>query len=328
MSTARVALTFEAGGDPATAARVLDTLHDAGAAATIFLDGRWSAEHPDLIRRMTAEGHELGNHAYTHPDLTLLGDEEIREELRRTDELAQHITGQRAHPWLRPPFGACNDHVREVAAAEGYRVVQRDAVDGGHWPGANTPERVLRRTLENAADGAVIAYHLSSPLTLAALPQIVEWVRAGGYALVHLSDLPAVSERAERHADLAAMEVEPGYLQALRRGARVWSINLPEFGGRAIHADGATVDVAATDGWAATLVTATEDVAWRPALHRDRYLLVVAGAVECLLRPQGEEQPCARAIGRPGDFILWAEGCEARLAAFHDRRRWIVMILG
>ncbi len=193
----RMALTFEAGGDPVVAGQVLDVLRDMRTIATIFLDGAWSARFPDLVRRMAAEGHELGNHAYNHPDLTLLDDEAVREELRRTDQLARELTGQPAHPWLRPPFGTFDDRIRQLAAADGYRIVQRFAVDGAHWPGETTPESVLNRTLDLSADGAVIAFHLNSPITLQALPTIIERLRSAGYVFVRLSDLPGIHERAE-----------------------------------------------------------------------------------------------------------------------------------
>lgn len=326
MSGQIMALTFEAGGDPSIAGRVLNVLRESAARATIFLDGAWSAQNADLVKRMSAEGHELGNHAYTHPDLTRIGDEEVREELRRTDALAQQLTGQRAHPWLRPPFGAFDARVRLLAAADGYRIVQRDAVDGGHWPGDNTPDSVLKRTLENAAPGAVIAYHLSSPLTLEALPAIIRDLRAAGYGLVRLSDLAHVTERAERHTDFAGVKVEPGYLQVMQRGARVWSLNLLEYGARANRPDGKREVIAQTDEATISLTMGVE-LDWQPASSVDRYLLVVAGALECTFRPAGEESPVARAVGRPYDLILWAAGCEARITPFGDSRRWIVMIL-
>jgi peptidoglycan-N-acetylglucosamine deacetylase len=196
-SAPRVALTFEAGGDPIVVGQVLDVLRDTRTSATIFLDGAWSARYPDLVRRMAAEGHELGNHAYNHPDLTGLDDNTVREELSRTDQLARELTGQPAHPWLRPPYGTFDDRIRKLAAADGYRIVQRFAVDGAHWPGETTPDSVLNRSLDLSRDGAVIAYHLNSPITLQVLPAIIERLQAEGYEFVRLSDLPGVSERDE-----------------------------------------------------------------------------------------------------------------------------------
>src|SRR5215207_10660052 len=172
--TKPIALTFEAGGDPTICNQMLNVLSIMQTPATIFLAGNWSEQYPELVRRMSAEGYEFGNHSYTHLDLTQCDDEQVREELRRTDAVITQLTGQRAFPWFRPPYDAIDERIRQIAISEGYRLVQRSALDGGHWPGETTPELVQRRSLENAFDGAVLTYHLDSPNTLVVLPQIIE----------------------------------------------------------------------------------------------------------------------------------------------------------
>jgi len=185
-----VALAFEAGGDPAGCARTLAVLREAGAAATIFLDGRWAEANPDLVKIMAADGHELGNHAYSHPDLTRLDDDEIARELSRTEEVALRLTGRSTKPWFRPPFQRFDDRVRRIAARGGFRCLSRDALDGGSYPGPSTPEAILRRSVEQIAGGAVLTYHLHNLDTARVLPDIIAHLRSAGVRPVTVSQLP------------------------------------------------------------------------------------------------------------------------------------------
>lgn len=328
MNTPRVALTFEAGGDEKVAAQMLDRLRSASARATIFLHGAWASGYPDLVRRMVNEGHELGNHTYTHPNLTFLEDKQIREELRRTSELAQQLTGRPAGPWFRPPFGAIDKRVRDVVSTEGYQIVQRNAVDGGHWPGRTTGAKIVTRTLENAYDGGVIAYHLGSAQTLRVMPPILAELRKSGCRLVTLSSLPTVNERPESHPDLVDLEIEPGYLQVEQPPARAWSMNLLEYGARASHEPGTTVRLTETGYGVTKLHVGQGEETWQVAANEDRHLLAIAGTVECRFRLEGEEMVAIRALARQHEFILWPAGHEMQLAAPGGaRRRWIVLIL-
>lgn len=196
----RLALTFETGGDRSATEQNLAVLVDQQIRCTIFLYGGWSVQYSDVIRRMAANGHELGNHTYTHPDLTQCPDEQVLDELQRTDELAQRLTGQRAFPWFRPPFGTMDERVRRIVTGLGYRIVQRNAVDGSHWPGETTPAAILARCVGAAADNAVLTFHLGSTLTRQTLPAVIDALGTAGFAFVSLSELPVVSEYPESKA--------------------------------------------------------------------------------------------------------------------------------
>lgn len=320
-----VALNFEAGGDPTVCASMLDILSAARVPATIFLAGNWSEQYPELVRRISSDGHELGNHSYTHPDLTLCPDAQIRDELRRTDEAISRITGERANRWFRPPYDAIDARVAEIARDEGYQLVQRSALDGGHWPGETTPELVRRRSLDNAYAGAVLTYHLDSAKTLAVLSDIIEDLRATGYELVRLADLPSVSERPERHPDFAALELEPGYLQVLKRGSRAWSLNLIEYGARGNAPANTQIPLAADGSERLRLLTAQAVTEWQPASEHDRYLFVVAGTPECFFRTRDDPEARIRAVGAAGDLILWSKDYEFNTGV--SQHSWIMLII-
>lgn len=319
-----IALTFEAGGDPVVCGQMLDVLRAAGTPATIFLAGSWSDQYPELVRRMADDGHEFGNHSYTHPDLTQVSDDDVHQELYRTDEAVTRLAARRAFPWFRPPYDAVDARVSRIAREEGYRLIQRNAVDGGHWNGETTPESVLSRTLDNAYDGAVITYHLDSPKTLAVLAQVIERLREAGYRLVCLSELPTVSERPERHPDFVTLDIDPGYMQVFKRGARAWSMNVLEFGARANCPTDSPIRLVENMGTgAAALWTGTSAGDWQPAADHDRHLLVLAGEVECTFRARGDPAVLIRVVGRPGDFVLWSQDYELRTEA-HEH--WLALI--
>lgn len=322
--TIPLALNFEAGGDPNLCTLMLDVLSITQAPATIFLAGNWSEQYPELVRRMSAEGHELGNHSYSHPDLTQCSDEQVREELHLTDAVIQQLTGQRANLWFRPPYDAIAARVRQIAIDEGYRLVQRSALDGGHWPGETTPELVQTRSMENAYEGAVLTYHLDSPNTLAVLHHIIESLRAAGFELVRLSDLPSFSERPERRHHFAALEIEPGYLQVLKRHSRAWSMNVTEFGARTNTLTDMPIPLAATYAGGVSLLTSSGVTDWQSASSKDRYLLVLAGAPECFFRTRDDPAVRIRAVGAPGDLILWSKDYEFSTGL--SQQSWIVLI--
>ena len=325
MTTRQLAITFEAGGDPTACGQMLDILSQTGVPATIFLWGHWSEQYPELVRRISECGHEFGNHSYTHPDLTQCDDEQVRDELRRTDALAVSLTGQHTIPWLRPPYDAVDERVRQIAILEGYQLVQRSALDGGHYPpGAATPALVRSRSLEHAYEGAVLTYHLDSPLTVSVLADIIGDLRAAGYELVRLSELPLVSERPERLPDFASLAATPGYLQVLRRGAPAWSLNVLEYGARVSAPLGSPVPLVNSGSSPVSILTSSGGEEVQPAGGRDRYLLVMAGRVECWFHPRGDPVPRVRAVGCPGDLILWAKDVELRTGA--SPQAWIVLI--
>jgi peptidoglycan/xylan/chitin deacetylase (PgdA/CDA1 family) len=119
----QVALTFDAGASAAYTPAILATLREQGVRVTIFLTGSFAERNPELVKQMVADGHELANHTYTHPDLTQMSDAAIRRELRRTEEVVQEISGATTKPYFRPPYGARDNRVRQVAAEEGYRTI-------------------------------------------------------------------------------------------------------------------------------------------------------------------------------------------------------------
>ncbi len=148
-----VYLTFDDGPHPTYTPQVLDVLARYGARATFFVLGSLAESHPDLLERITAEGHTLANHTWNHEDLAGLSQPSLDQTVTRT----QAVLGERATPCLRPPYGSTDAFTQEWAAAHGLDLVLW-TVDTNDWrkPGAYA---IAGEILAGAADGAVVLMH-------------------------------------------------------------------------------------------------------------------------------------------------------------------------
>ena len=179
-----VALTFDDGPGPYTA-ELLDELRAADVRATFFVTGLNAAQRPDLVRLAAADGHTIGNHTWSHPRLPALGTAGIAAEIDRTTEAlaaAGVTTGL-----LRPPYGETGPAVAAVAAERGMAQVLWD-VDTEDWRNRDVGV-TTQRVLDGAHPGAIVLMHDIHPTTVAAVPGIVDALRAEGYALVTVPEL-------------------------------------------------------------------------------------------------------------------------------------------
>ena len=122
-----VALTFDDGPNPKWTPRLLDVLGEQDVKATFFMLGRRAEAEPELVRRVAAEGHLIGNHSWSHPNLARSWTSRVREELTRTSETLEQITGERIR-YFRPPYGARRPVVFRIARELGLRVVTWNAM--------------------------------------------------------------------------------------------------------------------------------------------------------------------------------------------------------
>jgi cellulose synthase/poly-beta-1,6-N-acetylglucosamine synthase-like glycosyltransferase/peptidoglycan/xylan/chitin deacetylase (PgdA/CDA1 family)/spore germination protein YaaH len=198
----RVAITFDDGPDPKWTPRILQILKARNAPAAFFVLGTQAQHYPDLLERIVREGHEIGNHSYTHQNLAEAGDQQIELELNATTRLIEAETG-RSTAFFRPPYNSDGTPAEpgelralRVARDLGYLTVTQ-SIDPDDWekPGADA---LLRRVKDQrAAGGSVILLHDGGgdrSQTAAALPAIIDYLRERGDEIVPLSkliDLPA-----------------------------------------------------------------------------------------------------------------------------------------
>jgi len=187
----RVTLTFDDGPDPAWTPRILDLLARRGVHAAFFVIGGNAQSHPDLVRREFAEGHTVGNHTFTHPDLARVSPLRMEVELNVTEKLLEWITGR--HPRLfRPPYHsdqaldeAPTAQVIARASAMGYFTLGQD-IDPEDFS-LRDPQEIARRVLAKARGGSVILLHDGGgnrQATVDALPLILDGLAQQGIQVV------------------------------------------------------------------------------------------------------------------------------------------------
>ena len=119
----RVALTFDAGATGETMPAVLNVLRQRHIHITMFFTGKFVEEYPDSVKQAVLDGHEIANHTYSHTNSLLLTDQQLEDELARTESIIYKLTGVSTKPYWRPPYGSRNNHVLNVAQSQGYRSI-------------------------------------------------------------------------------------------------------------------------------------------------------------------------------------------------------------
>lgn len=188
-----IALTFDAGPGEHTA-RLLDILREKNIHATFFLLGKnHVVTRPDLVRRLSDEGHEVANHTWSHRRLDQLGRDEIREELSRTQDAIAKITGRRP-TLMRPPQGRINDDVAEVSKELGLAQILWSATAKDY--STTDSELIKTRILDQAGRDGIILLHDIYDGTVPAVPGIIDELEKRGYTFVTVPELlaPAKAE--------------------------------------------------------------------------------------------------------------------------------------
>jgi peptidoglycan/xylan/chitin deacetylase (PgdA/CDA1 family) len=188
----RIALTFDAGATGTTCPRIMAALHDHGVHITMFFTGKFAEQYPDCLKEAVADGHELGNHTYSHLDSRDLTDDQLIGELSRAEIIIRNLTGVSTKPYWRPPFGAYNAHVLNVAASQGYRSIYwtLDSLDSVGQP--KTPDFIFNRVTNTKGvelDGAIILQHFGSDASADALPRELDRLQEMGLQVVTISGL-------------------------------------------------------------------------------------------------------------------------------------------
>ena len=182
-----IALTFDDGPSAALTPKLLDLLAAHHIKATFFVIGENVAEHPEIVSRAAREGHEIGNHSWSHPNLGKMSDESVRRQLRQTDDAIKSATGNRP-TLMRPPYGSITAREKRWIHDEfGYDIILWD-VDPYDWkrPG---PAVVRARILKETRPGSIVLSHDIHPGTIEAMPSTFDELEAKGFKFVTVSEL-------------------------------------------------------------------------------------------------------------------------------------------
>jgi peptidoglycan/xylan/chitin deacetylase (PgdA/CDA1 family) len=185
-----IALTFDDGPHPKLTPKLLALLAARHIKVTFFLIGENVQSHPEIAKEEIAEGHEVGNHSWSHPNLRKLPEDKVRSEMQRTDDVIKAAIG-RSPTLMRPPYG-------ELSATQGlwinkefgYKIIRWD-VDPLDWkdPG---PSVVAARILSQTRPGSIILSHDIHAGTVAAMPIVIDTLLAKGYKFVTVPELLAM----------------------------------------------------------------------------------------------------------------------------------------
>lgn len=192
----QVAISFDDGPDPEWTPRILDILKAHGVKASFFMVGSNIEDDPKIVRRIVNEGHEIGIHTFTHPNLARVSHERAFLECNATERVIETVTG-RSTLLFRPPYNAdSRPHsdeelvALEVAQQLGYLTVT-DTIDPEDWSNPG-PDKILQRIKDARSYGNIILLHDAGgdrEDTVQALPKIIEYLQARGDQIVPLSTL-------------------------------------------------------------------------------------------------------------------------------------------
>ena len=187
-----IAMTFDDGPSGPLTPKLLDLAAKKHIKLTFFLIGENAAHYPQLVQRELAEGHQVGNHSYTHPDLARMSDDAVRAEIQKTQDAIINASGYKPVV-MRPPYGALTARQRLWVSHDfGFKIILWD-VDPLDWrnPGSSV---VAQRIIAGTRPGSIILSHDIHSGTVDAMPQVFDTLLAKGYKFVTVSELLAMDK--------------------------------------------------------------------------------------------------------------------------------------
>ncbi|GBG96690.1 polysaccharide deacetylase family protein [Lactococcus termiticola] len=178
-----IALTFDDGPNPQTTPGLLQTLKSKGVVATFFALGQQAQANPDIIKQEAAAGNEVASHTWDHKDLTTLSPGAAKQEILSAHDTINSLSGQNTNIF-RPPYGSYNQSTLALTdlAAVNW------SIDTNDWR-YNSPAPVVQNAMSAAHPGAIILMHDIHPWSVAAVPQIIDQLKAQGYTFVTVTKL-------------------------------------------------------------------------------------------------------------------------------------------
>lgn len=179
----KIALTFDDGPHPKFTEQILDGLKERDVQATFFVTGEHAELHPDIIERMNKEGHIIGNHTYSHIQLTTGNRDSFKDELLKTNQILNEITGEETL-YVRPPYGTWDKSFE----TELNMIPVLWNVDPLDWC-ASDASGVVNKVLKEADENAIILMHDYYETSVTAALQIVDELQARGYTFVTVEEI-------------------------------------------------------------------------------------------------------------------------------------------
>ncbi|MGE7840035.1 polysaccharide deacetylase family protein [Lysinibacillus sp. NPDC093712] len=186
-----IALTFDDGPSPKVTPRVLQTLKQHEAKATFFMLGSRVEMYPSIAAQVAAEGHEIANHTFSHPNLKKMTHKEMIEEIDKTNNIIEMATGVTS-TLFRPPYGVYNQDILNYTTSNNYTTILW-SVDSLDWKSRN-PTTIKKEILSNVTNKSVVLMHDIHTATAEALPELLMTLKKEGYEFVTVSELLTLQE--------------------------------------------------------------------------------------------------------------------------------------
>lgn len=183
-------LTFDNGYENGYTGKILDVLKEKKVPAIFFVTGHYIKDQPELLRRMVAEGHLIGNHSWSHPDITTVSNEKMNQELNKVRDEVAALTGQTQMLYLRTPRGIFSERTLAASKELGYTNVFWSVAYKDWDPKSHNGWRyAYDRVMAQLHPGAVILLHSVSRDNAEAIGQIIDAARQQGYEFKSLDQL-------------------------------------------------------------------------------------------------------------------------------------------
>lgn len=184
-------LTFDAGYENGYTAAILDTLKKHAVPAAFFVVGHFAEQNPELIKRMVAEGHTVGNHTYHHPDMSAIGTQEaFAAELRQLETTYREIVGSEMPKFYRPPQGKYSEQNLKMASDMGYKTFFWSlAYVDWYVDDQPTADEAFSKLLPRTHPGAIVLLHSTSRTNCEILDHLLTKWKEMGYTFGELSDV-------------------------------------------------------------------------------------------------------------------------------------------
>lgn len=187
-----IAFTFDDGPHPTYTIELLDILHEVSGKATFFMIGEEIERNRSIAEAVHNEGHEIGNHTYSHPSLPGLPIHEASEEIRKTDEIIRSITLQEVSSF-RPPYFDENEDILRLACEAGYDTIGALNLEARDWDNPGT-EHIIDKSRDSLVSGSILIFHDGygdRSQTVQAVRSLAHELTAKGYRLVTIRELMA-----------------------------------------------------------------------------------------------------------------------------------------
>lgn len=179
----KIALTFDDGPNPACTGNLLDGLKERGVKATFFVLGSNVKKYPELVKRISDEGHLIGNHTYNHVELNKVTDEKARNEIEKTNKAVYKAAG--IYPeYIRPPFGECTRKFEDSLDM----ILVRWTIDPLDWKIKNTDE-IVKKVVTKVQENDIILLHDCYNTSVDAAFEIIDTLKKEGYEFVTVEEL-------------------------------------------------------------------------------------------------------------------------------------------